>query len=616
MLNTYIFGYMQLPGVNTLLCIYSLGLGKWFASLLNVHHLITFVNINLSQARTEDRAAMSAADEESSAEIACTRSSGSKRTSKPRKSEKKKGNLTNAPSSRSVTQDHSFGGHAQPTSGVVSDHGYFSGGSQGQASSSQMTYTPSEYDTEYPSVHGDEEISLILQQQRLSDPNDVATTMHQPATGGYIATNQIGLSDHVTPNVRASRQSGGGSSMPAGSMHPTPPPSLFQHPQHVPSHSYRSSHLEYSHLAQPPHSSQLTPHQPSSNPHAPHLATSHHPHDRMNPYGSRKHNPNTSTGYSTFRSYSPPKAGIVGSQKSPSDDSSVLSGSFRSSILTNSYSTFSSNSSRVSSPCSNVSGRSDMLRPQPPISPNYNQVGFANTNMNLHAQVNRLESSNTGYPLKQSLKMTNSYPPREAYGRRQSSDNHSERSWQYSSQSSRYSFSGSELSDELLESLPAGVRRDSFAKKQPLPFPESMQHDFIGMECVSGPGGQNGFIEMNLQQHSGDGTISYLDHIQFDHMDHSNSDPLPTTLTLPLHHLDGTLTNIGMGMEADTNSLSDHVQGGYFSQEAPSNDYDMIFSSLGAGSSSNMIVGDMSSFANTLPDENLYLEHLISSQVK
>lgn len=583
----------------------------------------------MPQARTEDRDAMSAADEESSAEIAYTRSSGSKRTTKPRKSEKKKGNLLNAPSSRSTTQDHPFSGHAQP-SGVVSDHGYFSGGSQSQASSSQMTYTPSEYDAEYPNVHGDEEISLILQQQRLSDPrsdprsdpNDVATTMHQQANGGYIPTNRIGLSDYVTPNVRASRQSGGGSSMPAGSMHPTPPPSLFQHP-HIPSHSYQSSHLEYSHLGHPPHSSQLhslTPHQPSSTPHGPRLTTSHHPHDRMNPYGSRKHNHTSSTGYSTFRSYSPPKTGLGGSQKSPSDDSSVISGSLRSSILTNSYSTFSSNSSRVSSPCSNVSGRSDMLRPQPPISPNYNHVGFANTNMNLHAQVNRLDSSNTGYPLKQALKMSNSFPPREAYGRRQSSDNCSERSWQYSSQSSRYSFSGSELSDELLESLPAGVRRDNFAKKKPLPFPESMQQDFIGMEYVNGTGGQSGFIEMNLQQNStsGDGSTSYHDHMQFDHMDQSNSDPLPTTLTLPLHHLDGTLASGMMGTTADTNSLSDHVtlQGGYFSQEAPNDDYDMIFSGLGAGSSSNMIIGDMSSFANTLPDENLYLEHLISNQVK
>lgn len=541
----------------------------------------------------------------------------SKRMSKSRKSEKKKGNVTNAPVSRTLTQDHLLNRHSQPVSGIVTDHGYFSGGSQSQASSSQMTYNSPDYDRGYASLHGDEEISLILQKQRLSDPSDIATTMHQQ-NQGYVPTNQIGLSNHVTQNVRASRQSGRESSIPAGSIHLTPPPLLFNKPLHIPSHTFQSPHLEYSHLVQPPQSSplhSLTHNQTVSNQHTSHLTAFHHNQDRMNLYRAQKRNHTTSTGYSNFRSYSPPKAGIASGRKSPGEDSSVISSSLRSSNLTNSYSTFSSSSSRVSSPCSN-SERSDMLRPQSLI-PNYNHGGFSNGNLNLHAQVNQLDSANAGYPLKQSLKMMNSFLPKETYRRRQSSDSYSQRSSLYSSHSSRYSFSGSETGNDLLESLPTGFKRESFARMQPLPLPESMQEEFIAIDHENLSKSPNVTIDpLSSQCHDSNDMSAalYFDHSRFDYMDQSNSDPLSTSLTLPLHHFDGS-NNLGIG-PANCNSFSDYAQGGHFSQEHPGDDCDMIFSDLGAGSSSNMIVGDMSSFANTLPEENQYLEHLISSQVK
>lgn len=75
---------------------------------------------------------------------------------------------------------------------------------------------------------------------------------------------------------------------------------------------------------------------------------------------SHFHKPSSSSSYSSYHSSTPPKAGLY-NRKSPSEDSSV-SASLQSSLLTNSYSTFSdSTGSRLSSPCSN-SGQSDTLR--------------------------------------------------------------------------------------------------------------------------------------------------------------------------------------------------------------------------------------------------------------
>ena len=69
----------------------------------------------------------------------------------------------------------------------------------------------------------------------------------------------------------------------------------------------------------------------------------------------------------------------------------------------------------------------------------------------------------------------------------------------YSSQSSRYSFATSELSDEQIEKLLTTFRSDSFSKNQSLPLPESMQREFFPV--VAGMGmefEQNGGLGMDL----------------------------------------------------------------------------------------------------------------------
>ena len=477
-----------------------------------------------------------------------------RKTSKTRKADKRK--TTAPPSAPSASAFPPV--HPQLSGGGMSltDHGYFSGGSQGY-NSSQLSYNSMpEGDSEYPNLRGDEEISHILQQQRLSDPNDVATSMQQSnvvqlPTGDHVT-------DRINPNGRASWQNGGGLTLPAG-IHATPPPS---HLQHIPSPSYQSStHSKYSQF-------QLTHgNQPTSN-----IRTTLAGNHQQNPYTNGRRN------------------GVTGSRKSPSDDSSVMSGSLRSSIMTNSYSTFSSNSSRVSSPCSN-SGRSDMLRPHPPVSPRFD---FVNTP--LHAQVN-----DARYPMKQG------FSPREAYTRRQSSDTWSERSWK-SSQSSRYSFTGSELSDDLLENLPSSARKHSFSKMQPLPLPDSMH----GMECGNGPmGDEHGMMDfLSSQQIPNGDTHSFLSQIQPDNLGQSNSDPLAT---LPLHHLESNHA----AMDVTNSNGFSALHTGLFSQEAPNEEYDLIFNDLPyTASTSNMMMGDMSSFAVTLSEETHYYEHMLSSRVK
>ncbi len=479
-----------------------------------------------------------------------------RKTSKTRKSEKRK---TNAPPSAPSAANAFSPAHPQLSGGGMSDHGYFSGGSQSY-NSSQLSYSNSlpESESEYPKVRGDEELSQILQQQRLSDPTDGASSIQQSNLG---LANSVRLppGEHVNPNVRASRQNFGGLTLPAG-IHHTPPPS---HLQHIHSPSYRSStHSKYSQF-QFSHGNQQTNNIRTT-------LTSNLPSTQQNAY---------SNGRRTISN------GATGNRKSPSDDSSVVSGSLRSSIMTNSHSTFSSNSSRVSSPCSN-SGPNEMLRSHPPASPRFN---FVNTS--LHAQVN-----DGGYP-------------RDTYARRQSGgDTWSERSWK-SSQSSRYSFTGSELSDDLLENLPTSTRK-SFTKMQPLPLPQSMQ-SFNGMECGNGSlRDEQGMMDfLPSQQMPNSDPQSFLSQIQPDNPGQSNSDPFAT---LPLHHIDGNQAAMDVARGNGFSALHTTI----FSQEAP-NEYDLIFNDLPyTASTSNMMMGDMSSFAATLSEETQYFEHMISSRVK
>ena len=521
------------------------------------------------QARTGDPDSLSGAEDENSID---SKSSSSKKLTKQRsKSDKRKSN-----SSSSIPPGNPFLPQPTVNSGggmSLSDHGYFSAESQGYTSS-QLSYNSMPEGEEYAKVHGDEEISYILQQQRLSDPHDAVTSMHQSGMGMPL-TSPVGLpgdhvTDHLNPNVRASRQNGGGLTLPAGTMHPTPPPSHFQH---IHSPSYPSSHSKYS---------QFLPYSDQSSNSERVNQTSNITSPQHNAFNARR----TSNG---FRGISPPKAG--GNGKLPSDD---CNSSLRGSLMTNSYSTFSSNSSRVSSPSSST-GRNDILRSHQPISPRFDANGFGNTGM--HSQDTR------SFPLKQTMKMN--FPSRESYTSRYS-DTWSERSWK-SSQSSRYSFTGSELSDDLLESLPLSARRQGFTKVQPLPFPESMQDEFTAMECVNGTtADQNGMMDFLPSQQMPNGDMpSYLSQIQSDNLGQTNSDPLST---LPLHHIDS-----GNAMDVAHTSGFSILHPGLFSQEAPNEEYDLIFNDLPyTASTSNMMVGDQSSFAITLSEETHYYEQMVS----
>ena len=288
-----------------------------------------------------------------------------------------------------------------------------------------------------------------------------------------------------------------------------------------------------------------------------------------------KNNQTASSGYSSFRSFSPPKA-----RKSPDDidGSSIISSSIRSSNLTNSFSTFSSNSSRVSSPCSN----SDPLRINQPGSPGHS-LGLFPSSQILGTEV-------TGFHQKHSLQPGSSYSnPRRQHTHhiRHHSDEFSigSRPWQFSSQSSRYSYSGSELSDDLLDNLPTDVRRDSFSKNTPLPLPESMQSNFNNR---MGMGFGNGEHSIGFSQH------------QNGFMDHSNP-------TMPLRHID----NAGENFSSPHSSVFSQ-DGSHLSGEGIDTYITMMHHHM---SPNNMIVGDMESFANTLSEETQYFENFLHGQI-
>ena len=598
-----------------------------------------------SQARTDD--GMSGADEESSAETASTKSTnsnGSKKNIKPKKTEKRKS--TNPPSLRASNAGPAFTIQQQASSMLSGDNGYVSGGSQGYISSHTGYMSSSGYDTEHQSVHGEgpEEIARILQEQRLSDPHDMAGSQFIPHSQDHMTS----TASHVTSNLKVGRQRG--EDMMMHGMMPHPPhqqivasPNQFQ--QQMPSFTTASQTGFPSFNPTPPQddssihpggmfgdtsmASHLSPQQLSLSGND---MNSSFP-GSVPPHPNGKTSRNSSSGYSSFRSSSPTKH-LIGNvnRKSPSDDGSI---SLRGSIMTNSYSTFSSNSSRVSSP-SSTSGRSDPLRPYPPhMPPNllamtpHSQHLQANTpgaTGGAHFEMPSAESMGMGYPLKHSLRMSNSYPQKQSYIRRNSQENYdrqsdaSTRSWQYSSQSSRYSFATSELSDEQIEKLPTTFRRDSFSKNQPLPLPESMQQEFsvagMGMEFE-----QNGGLGMDFIN-----TTTADQQSQPSPMQLNVSDPATSTTgshmhvsTLPLHHLDhsaASLSPVGRTMFAASQV---NTQGTMFSQDSGIND-DVFFgghsTTMRTMPSPNMALGDMASFANSLPEETQYLEQLLTNQVK
>ena len=546
------------------------------------------------QARTDDRDAMSGADEESSVETNSTKASSStKKPNKPRKSERRKQpqSFKNAP----------FGTVVHPGSAV--DHGYVS------------SYYSSGYETEYPSLQGDEEFTRILRQQSVGGQPEISPVGYTVANGQYphppLSSSSL-MMDSTSPNVKASRQKGGGLAMPAGQNVPNPVPHPVHHAyppfsqpslqtqflpsfQCCPSNQSRLSSFPQQEI-QYPHSTMQQQHAlPMNNENSPpinaHSGT-------MSDYPGKflvPSHPKVS-GYTgtSFRSISPPKAGTT-SRKSPSDDGSVIS-SFRSSLHTNSYSTFSSNSSRVSSPCSN-SGRSDTLRAHPPRSPQHN-----------HMKTSSCNRGDPNFPLKHSVRMY--YTTKQDVGRRHSdefSDCVSTRTWLHSSHSSRYSHTSSELSDDFLDSLPTDFsRRDSFSKMQPLPLPESMQQQFSALSVRVEFTQENGNMGMELGPPNGTMDTTY---------NHPINDIHDTTPgTFPLHHFD---TNTSAALSYPNHQLS--PDGGFFSQGLSDEGFDTLGSAFYNGapvSTPNMAVGNMSSFASTLAEETQYLENLLNSQVR
>ena len=185
--------------------------------------------------------------------------------------------------------------------------------------------------------------------------------------------------------------------------------------------------------------------------------------------------------------------------------------------------------------------------------------------------------------------------------------------------SSRYSFATSELSDEQIEKLLTTFRRDSFSKNQSLPLPKYMQQEFYPV--VAGMG-------MEFEQNGGLG----MDFINITPADQQSqpspmqlnvSDPATSTTgshmhvsTLPLHHLDHSTASLSPVMFAASQV---NTQGTMFSQDSGIND-DVFFgghsTTMRTMPSPNMALGDMVSFANSLPEETQYLEQLLTNQVK
>ena len=505
---------------------------------------------------------------------------------------------------------------------LMVDSGYVSG-SLGENSQggcypgfSQMTNNSSGYEDDPASFPEEDSFSALLQDQRLSDPtSDIFSSRKlakdRPRDRGPAATGTF-------VSMLRHHQSGTGPAAAAAAA-----AAAGGHNQVIHHH-----HRHHQQQIQSPQASKMANLSPASQQN--YHATNHHggvfggsgnaasngsSNGNNNGPGSNFFATNdpahaktltASSGYCSFGSTSPK----VGKCPDDVDGSSVISSSHRSN-LTSSFSTFSSHSSRVSSPCSN----SDPLKMYHTLSP----AGVFPSGQMVGSQCGATSNSlggvsdGSGY-LKHTLRFNNSYvhhsnnhshsQPQPHPGslhpqhvRRHSDEMSSAatRPWVHSSQSSRYSYSGSELSDDLLENLPTTYRRDSFSKNQSLPLPDSMQQNLgMGTEYENGTSfsqSQNGFMGPDA--------------------------------TIPLSHFNNAFGS-GSGTQ-------DRVAGSFNSQERHCNSQDRVFSQDGQytgdmyppnlihsqSSSSNMVIGDMESFASTFSEEADYFNMLhASSQVK
>lgn len=478
---------------------------------------------------------MSGADEES-----CTEGAGAQSIPPPGKTkaapgQSKKVEKPNKKKKMDSDQNSRTGGIPTP----MADHGYETGGSQGYVSS-HTGYSSSGYDTEYPSLK-DDDIHRVVHHR----PPDHVTSPIGHAPNQYLPMNHSSIGHITDKSMRQNR------------MVPTPkraPPSYG-----VPPPTSQSMYLSYPDpllSGCPPNDqqAQCVVHYtvPVGNGGGAH-------HTRYPDQGpayvtvsvQRRFGADmTSSGYSSLRSSSPSRV----DQKLPAEDpplsSSGHGGGFglRNPVMTTSRSTFSSTSSRTSTPCSNGRGEA---KPLPPLSEGQ---------MMLPPKTPPL----AGHPWKHAMRSDDL---------KRSMDEHSERSWRsYSSHSSRYS--GSELSDELLESLPtSGALRNTFAKAPPLPLPESMQ-SLPRVPAPMGCGPLDEFPEL-----SGDFPSDGSD------------------LTFPLHHYG--------------NDVLPYSEQCLFDGNIPISQSQLMLANgllsdtfAGDAAGSNMVIGDMASIATTLSSES------------
>lgn len=526
-----------------------------------------------------------------------------------------------------VTQKKGLKGESRGT-----DLGYISEGSQGQHSPLKgYGSPPAAHEGEYPTQwKREDEISTILRHQTLSDPNDPTSPMAmafsphssggaypssiRPHVGGGPVEAAVPMdqaTNHMTanPNGKASRQRGGGlmpagrtpgnpqAQLPAKTFHhlpsqgaplPHPPPSYHQPPlysQSRPNHynpflpSFQCFPSGYSSL--PAESRQPLP--PSSVPYTqlPHQGLEENENIRINHTPGNLQTP-LSSGYSSSCS----SKGVH--QKSPSEDSSVTGGaSLHSNPMTNSYSTFSSNSSRVSSP-SNSSNHGNGLRPHHLSATGPLQNQFMTPKTSPRGQ---------NYPLNQSLRMPGTAHSRQADEMSESSG----RSWVYSSQSSRYStFSatGSELSDDVLDSLPTDrLRQHNFTKDTPLPLPKSMQDQFEAK--LNGMGA--GITGMECSPPHGNGTGALLGDTYHPQSPVSMQLDFHGDKTMPLYHLPPESAAVFTPNDA-------HLPF-YSNSQCTADNFEFQMNCADV-SMPNMVFNDMASFT----DDTHYLETLLSSQ--
>lgn len=479
--------------------------------------------------------------------------------------------------------------------GLSGDTGYGSGGSQpgymsgGDSTCSQPGSQGAGYAASYEDSASDysglqeDEFSLIFQ-ERLSNSSDFGGSgSGWGMKAGPGQGNAHLLPQHHQPHHRQ-QQMGYQFQMPPqqspSQRYVTAPPSL------IPASSSSASSTTTSHQMLP---GEMT---------APNNA--HHSGGGMDFMSSRRNNCTPSSGYLSYRSSekSPPSAA------DDIDGASVVSSGLRSNPMTTSLSTFSSNSSRVSSPSAGSDNRS-LFHNHHHHHHHHSSMLGGGARGGVASGADGAGRSSGGFPQKHSLR--NSYHPQQQqqqqrnqsnpsppshphqqHSRRHSDEvSNSSRGWTYSSQSSRYS---SELSDDLLDNLPSDVRRNSFSKSNPLPLPESMQQNF-SME-FSGDAGMGGAFS---QQQNG-----FVDHSTLPLRHFDNSDVLSggsQHLHEPMFSQDGPARLSG---EAYVNMMQHHLSSPSNSLVSPGN---------------NMVLGTMDTFSQALSEETQYYENLYHNQV-